>query len=222
MSASIAFDGGSPRQSARQHWDQPGQFGPVRVDMGDELLLGSVGDVMPERLREELIRRREVFLTMPEQHARPSVERSPRCLGRQRGLAQTGLARDKEHFAPFAAGDALECIRHRRRLGFSTHHTRCGTHDQTIRQRRSIRRGPAEWRPAHLDGLDRIRQALQHQRPDRDAFMSATPTRHQPHHIRRPDLAAFTHCAESSGLDHRITEIVAVLAGDLADAQPDT
>ena len=210
-----------PRQPARQRRDQPDQFRPVRVDVGDELVFGGVGDVMAERFGEELVRRGEILLAMPEQHARPGVEASAGRLGHQRGLAQTGLTRDEEHLASFAAGDALERIRHRRRLGFSTDDTRCGAHAQTARQRHGIRRGPAERFPAHLDGLHRIGQALQHQRPDRVAFVSATPTRHRSHHIRRQDLAALACRAQSSGLDHRIAEIVVLFPGDLTAAQPD-
>ena len=96
--------------------------------MRDELILGGVVDVVPERFGEQLVRGREILLAVPEQHARARVEASAGCLGDQRGLARTCLSRDEKHFASFAAGDALERIRHRRRLGFSTDDTRNGKH----------------------------------------------------------------------------------------------
>ena len=210
-----------PRQPARKRRDQPDQFGPMGVDMGDELVFGGVGDVMAERLGEELIRRGEILLAMPEQHARPGVERGAGRLGHQRGLAQTGLTRNEQRLASFATGDTLEGIRHRRHLGFAAHHTHRGAHAQTARQRHAVRGGPAERLPAHLDRLDRIGEALQDQWPDRVALVSAAPTGHQPHHIRSQDLAARAGRAELSCLDHRVPEVIAVLRADVAHTQPD-
>ncbi len=99
---------------------------------------------------------------MPEQHARPAVERGPGRLRDQRGLAEPGLTRDEEHLAAFALSDALERIQHRRHLGLPADHTRRRAHRQTARQRDdgSVV-GHAERFPQHLDGLDRIGQALQ-------------------------------------------------------------
>ena len=194
----------------------------MRVHVGDELLLGGVGDVVAERFGEELIRRGEVLFAMPEQHARPAVERGPGRLGDQRGLAQTGLTRDEEHLAAFAPGDTLERIQHRRHLGFPAHDTRRGAHRQTPRQRDD---GPgvgrAERFPQHLDGLHRIGQALQGELPERTAFVTAAATSRQPHDVRRQDLPALTAGAQPGRLDDRVAEVVVVLSTDLAPAQPD-
>ena len=59
--------------------------------MRDELLARRVGDVVAERLREQLVRGREILLAMPEQHTRTRLERHTSRLRNQRGLAQTGL-----------------------------------------------------------------------------------------------------------------------------------
>ena len=213
MSASVAFDGGEPRQPARQRRDQPGQLRTVRVDMGDELLFGGVGDVVAERLGEELVRRGEILFAMPEQHARPAVERSPGRLGDQRGLAQTGLTRDEEHLAALATGDALERVRHRRHLGFPADDTRRGTHAQTARQRHGIRRRPRRAAPS----------APRRSPPDRAGpSTSSGPTRMHSCRLRRPAINRTTSAAriwppsqrraESGGLDHRVAEVVVVLA----------
>ncbi len=130
----------------------------MRVDVRDELLLAGVDDEVAERLREQLIGRREVLFAMPEQHTRPAVERGPGRRRDQRGLAETGLTRDQEHLPDFALSDALVRIHHRRRLGLPAHHPRCGTHRQTPRQRDNRPGfGPVGRLPQHLDGLDRIR-----------------------------------------------------------------
>ena len=94
MSASVAFDGRSPGNRLASAGTNRASSEPCDVHMGDELVLRSVGDVVAERLREELVRRGEILLAMPEQHTGPAVERGPRRLGDQRGLAQTGLTRD--------------------------------------------------------------------------------------------------------------------------------
>ena len=90
------------RDPAGQGGHQSGQFRPVGLDMGEELVLGGVGDVVAEGFGEELVGGGEVLLAVPEQHAGPVVEGGPGRLGHQGGLAQTGLARDEQDLAPFA------------------------------------------------------------------------------------------------------------------------
>ena len=80
---------------------------PWASTWAQELVLGSVGDVVAERLGEELVGGGEVLLAVPEQHAGPGVEGGPGRLGHERGLAQTGLARDEQDLAAFARGDPL-------------------------------------------------------------------------------------------------------------------
>ena len=93
------------------------------LDVGQELLLGSVGDVVPEGLGEELVRGGEVLLAVPEQHTGPCVEGGSGRLGHERGLAQTGFARDEEHLAPFAPGHPLDGVGHGLALGVASDHT---------------------------------------------------------------------------------------------------
>ena len=62
----MAFDGGSSANPTGQHRNQPGQLRPVGLDVGQELLLGSVGDVVPQCLGEELVGSGEILLAVPE------------------------------------------------------------------------------------------------------------------------------------------------------------
>ena len=98
--------------------------------MGEELVLGGVGDVVPERFGEELVGGGEVLLAVAEQHTRPGVESGPGRFGHQGGLAQAGLARDEHHLAPLARGHPLGGIGHRLHLGFASDHTHGGAHGQ--------------------------------------------------------------------------------------------
>ena len=72
-----------------------GQLGSVGRDVGQQLVFGGMGDVVAERLGEELVGGGEVLFAVAEQHAGPVVESRPGRLGHQGGLAQTGLARDE-------------------------------------------------------------------------------------------------------------------------------
>jgi hypothetical protein len=126
--------------------------------MGEELVLGSVGDVVAERFGEELVWGGEVLLAVAEQHASSGVEGSSGRLGHEGGLAQSGLARDEQHLAPFARGHALGGVGYRLHLGVASHHTHGGAwHGQTA--------GQAGWRfrcrllrgaPRALRRLDRV------------------------------------------------------------------
>ena len=63
------------------------------LDMFEEVGFGRVRDVVAERLREELVRRGEVFFAVPEQHARAALDRGAGRLGDQRRLAEARLRR---------------------------------------------------------------------------------------------------------------------------------
>ena len=62
------------RNSAGQGRNQSGEFGPMFFDVGEELVLGSVRDVVPECFGEELVGSGEVLLAVTEQHTGPVVE----------------------------------------------------------------------------------------------------------------------------------------------------
>ena len=83
---------GQIRYPAGKGRQQPSQFGAVRGDVRQELLLGGVRDEVPKRLDKELIWGRQVLLTMSEQHAGSAVEGGTGCLGHQGGLALAGFA----------------------------------------------------------------------------------------------------------------------------------
>ena len=119
---------------AGQRGNQPGQLRPVSLDVGQELLLGSVGDVMPEGLGEKLVGSGEILLAVTEQHAGSCVEGRPSRLGHQRGLAQTSLARDEEHLAPLAPSNPLGGVGHGLHLGVASHNTSGGAHGKTTGQ----------------------------------------------------------------------------------------
>ena len=211
-----------PRQPARQRRNQSGQLRAVFVHVRDELFFGGVGDVVPERLGEQLIRRREVFLAMPEQHTRPAIERRPRRVGDERGLAQTGLTRDEEHLASLARGDALERVRHRSpsRSRARRHPTRDARPDGPATAPRSsqLRRAvPSAPRPCPTGSGKPFNVSW----PERTALVTAAPARHRAHHVRGEDLTTLTRRAEPGRLDHRVAEVVVVLARDFTDAQPD-
>ena len=168
MSASVAFDGGSPGIRLASAGTNRASSEPCASTWATSCVLGGVGDVVAERLGEQLIRGGEILLAMPEQHARPAVERGPGRLGDQRGLAQTGLTRDQQHLAALAAGDPLERIQHRRRSRLrGPRHPTPDARPNGPAAARPFGVGPLERLPPHLDGLHRIGQALQHQRPDR-------------------------------------------------------
>ena len=160
-----------PWQPARQRRDQPGQLRSPRLDVGDELLLGGVGDEVAQRFGEQLVGSGDVLLAMPEQHTRAAVERDPGRLRDQRGLAETRFPRDQQHLPALTGGDPLERIQHRRQLGVSAHDTDRRAHGQPAGQRhdrpRLVR---AERFPQHLDGLHRIGQALQGEPAQRTAL----------------------------------------------------
>ena len=193
----------------------------MRVDVRDELLLGGVGDVVAQRLGEELIGRRQVLFAMPEQHTPIAVERGPGRLGHERGLAEAGLTRDEDHL-PDAAADTLERIQDRRRLGFPAHDTCGGAHAEARRQRDDRPGcGPLGRVPQDLDGLDGIGQTFEGELAERTVFVSAAAPSRQPHDVRSQDLPALTERAQPCRFDDRVTEVVIVLPTDLAPTQPD-
>ena len=151
-----------------------------------------MGDVVTEGLGEELIRGGEVLFAVPEQHTRPAVERGPRQ-PRPRGWS----CPDRPHptraatSRPSPVGDALDRVGHRRDLGLAADDARRRDARQAGPAAASTSVvGPAERLPAHLDGLDRVGQALQRQCPERSALVTAAPTGHQPHHVGGQDLPA--------------------------------
>ncbi len=80
---------------------------------------------------------------------------------------------------------------------------------------------PLERRPGDGDGLDRVGQALQLQRPDgRQLVAAPTPSEH-PHDVGGEDLPARRCAAQPGRLDHGHAEGVAVLDGDVARRQAD-
>ena len=190
--------------------------------MGQELILGGMSDVVPERLCEELVRGGQVLLAVPQEHARPALECRPGRLGDKGGLAYAGLTRDEQHLALVAPGDALGGIQQRLQLGFPSDHADRRPHNEATRKRDGgTGVGPAEGLPEHLDRLDGVGQSFQDESSDRAAFVTAAPTGHSPHHVGRQNLPALAGGTESSRLDDRVAEVVAVLSTDFASAQPD-
>ena len=196
-----------PGQPARQ---APGPTGPApsraRPDVGDELLLGGVGDEVAERFGEQLVRGGEVLLAVPEQHTGALVERDPGRLGDQRRLAETGLTRDEQHLPALARGDALERIQHRRQLGVPARRHR--PPGRTARRAGSGTTGPASDSPSgsqqHLDRLHRIGQALQGR---------ARPSGRQSWRLRRPAINRTMSAARICPLSQRSHSRAASMTG---------
>lgn len=134
--------------------------------MGEQLVLGGMGDAMAECLGEELIGIGQVLFTMAEENTGPTVERRACCLGHDGRLALASLARDEEDLAPIPLSDALGGVRHLRQLGLSAHHTHGGPHGETTWQGdRDSGVSISEWLPNDFDSLDRVGQAVQGQVP---------------------------------------------------------
>jgi hypothetical protein len=77
-----------------------------------------------------------------------------------------------------------------------------------------------EWLPTDLEGLDRRRQALQLQFPERSKGVRAPATGVGSHQVRSQNLATFGLGAESGRLDDRVAEVVIGFPGCLAGAKP--
>jgi hypothetical protein len=67
--------------------------------------------------------------------------------------------------------------------------------------------------------VDWVEEPFQREHPDRPATVAAASTRHQSHNVGGHDLPALAGSAEPGRLDHRIPEIVVVLATNLAAAE---
>ena len=220
MSASVAFDGASPGSLLAKRRDQPDQLRPVRVHVRDELVLGGVGDVVAERFGEELIRGGEIFLAMPEQHTRAARRTRSRAVSATNVVLPSPASPETSNTSrpspPATRLNASDIV------AISASRPTTPTAGRTLKRPGN---GTA-FVAAPPSGSQRTStvstgsgRPFNASWPDRDALVTAAPTRHQPHHVRRQDLAALTRRAQPSGLDHRVAEVVVVLAGDLAAAQ---
>ena len=136
-----------------------GELRSVRLDVRAQPVLRGVGDVVPERLGEELVRRGEVLFAMAEQHAGAVVEGGACGGGGDRRLPEPGLARDEEHLTAVAAADALRRVGHDLLLGRrSRSHPRTG---RTASRSGSGTRARGR-RPALGSGDDRLSVAGSH------------------------------------------------------------
>ena len=63
---------GQLREPPRQGWDQRNQIRFMLFDVGEETVLGGVGDVVVQGFGEELIRGGKVFFAVAEEDAGPS------------------------------------------------------------------------------------------------------------------------------------------------------
>ena len=132
--------------------------------MGEELILGGVGDVVPQSLSEELVGGGEVFFAVAEEHTGPVFEGGPGRLGHQRGLADTGLTRDQQDLAALACGDALGRIGDGLQLGFSSDDADRGRTTRrpgsgtvaVCRPRRAVPTRPRRSRPGRADLSGRV------------------------------------------------------------------
>ena len=116
--------------------NQSGQLGPVGLDMGQELVLGRMSDIVAECLGEELVGRGEVFLAVSEQHEAPIVECRPGRFRHQRGLPQPGFPGDQENFTSPSGRDPLDGVGDGCQIGLPADHLpQTGAYAQAVRQR---------------------------------------------------------------------------------------
>ena len=199
---------------AGQSRDQSGQFGPVFLDVGEELVLGSVGDVVAERLGEELVGGGEVLLAVAEQHASPAVEGGPRRFGHQGGLAQTGLARDQEHLAPFARRDALGGVGHRLQSRTPGPPPHTGAHSQTAGSGTAPRiAAPPRGSQSTSTVSTGSGRPFRVQLSEGAALVTVAASSHGRHHVGGQDLPALADRTQPGRLDDRVPEVVVVLSG---------
>lgn len=189
------------------------------VHVREQLVLGGVGDVVPEDLGKELVRSGQVLLAVAEEDAGPLVERRLGHVGHQGGLAYTGFTGDEQHFAPLAFGDPLDGGRQQLELGRTADHRHGGTHRQPAGEGDGCSGiDAAQWCPEHFDRLDRIGQALQDHLAEWAAFVAVASSSRQPCQFGGQDLPALAEVTESGRLDDRVPEVVVVVPGDLAGA----
>ena len=182
-----------------------------------------MGDEVAEGFGEQLVRRGEVFLAVPEQHTGALVERRPgppppamsSCRARPRRVTRSTSR-------PPPAATRLNALRTTVSSVLASDDTDRRPHRQACRQRHDR---PdvvdAERLPEHLDGLDRIGQPLQGERAERPAVVAAAAPGRQPDDVGRQHLPVHTPVAQPRRLDDRLTEVVVVLVAHLAGAQTD-
>ena len=156
-----------------------------------EPLILDVVDVVAERFGEELIRRGHVLLGVAEQDGGASAMGGAGCFGDQRGLSEAGFTAHEQDLSPFAVRDPFERGGERCRLHLATNHSDSRPDGQACLERDSPTGLSRDERlPDHLDGVDRIRQALQGHHANRSAYMPVPPTRHHGHDGGGEDLTA--------------------------------
>ena len=168
VSASVALDGGRSGIRPARAGTSRDEFGPVGLDVGQELILGGVGDVVAERFGEQLVGSGEVLFAMAEQHAGPVVEGGSGRLGHQgASCPDPPRPRPAGPRGPPPAATRLTASVIVCHLGLAADHSDCGAHGQATQGAGwTVRRVASEGLPNDLDGLDRVGQALEGQLPE--------------------------------------------------------
>ena len=181
-----------------------------------------MGDVVPQRLGEQLVGRGQFLLAVPEQHRGTGRERGAGDLSRQRGLAQTCLAGDQHNLSPTVTRHPLVGVRTERDLGRPADHTHIRSDSQASGQRGGLGGCAIPDRcPNHFDGGDRFGQALQLELAEHSTLDLAPAAGHGGHDLCRQNLPAVAPGAKSGSFDDRVAEVVTLLGADLAAADPD-
>ena len=156
-------------EALAQRWDHRIQLTPVPLDVGDEDVLIDVASVVAECLDEGTIRRCEILIAPPEQHAGSGVKSGLGQLGRERRLSHPRLTRDQHHLAPFPGRNPPKMSARMVASAARPTTPTGGVEHETPRERHAADDVPVvvEGFPRNLEHLNFLREPLQGKRTER-------------------------------------------------------
>ena len=190
--------------------------------MVEQLLFGGVGDVVPECLGKELVRRGEIFFAMAEEDTGSRIECDSTRFGGERRLALPRLACDQNNYASITVCRTFHGAGNCFYLLFTANETGARPRRHPGREwNRRNRFSFEEGLPLHFHGCHGVGQALEAQHAQRRIGMQTPASGSDADQICGDDLPALTRCAQAGCFDHGITEIVRFLHRDLTGAKSD-
>ena len=189
--------------------------------MAEELVLGNVGHQMVECLGEQPVRRGEFLLAVTEQDAGSVGEGRSGALRHQGRLSHARLPRDEQHPTPLPVDGTLHRTGNGLELDRPAHDPDRGTGGEWAREVArlpvSLQEVPTATSTVSTGSASPFsasgRATVQH--------VTTASAGHGPHHIGSQDLPTLAEGTEPGRLDHRVTEVVGILAGDLSPTESD-